>query len=797
MRFNPLSQLAVALPVLGLALAAVSPIALPVFVEMQVDGPDLEGAAAIALSPDGRTLYATSSLDDAVLVFSREPASGAISLIEAHKNGVHGVEGLDGAGDIAISPDGAQLYVAGSEDNAVAAFSGDAASGRLTFLDVYWDNSGGLDGLAGAETLVMSANGAHLYVVGFLDDAIALFGRNPVTGALTFIECYKDDEAETQPGPVDLGLNGARSAALSPDGAQLYATGSSDHALAVFSRDQLTGRLTFVYKYDDFMSSNAYGLLGAHTVTLDPGGTHLYVTGSLDDAITVFSRNSSTGLLSWVQKIQDGVGGVDGLNGAGAITVSPDGSYVYVGGTDDSAVAYFSRNSSSGALTFQHAYKDDQAFPNPGPVDLGLSRVRDVVVSPEPGGPLYTTGASDGALTIFGREAASGALSLVEVRRDAAGGVDGLDRVLATALSPDGDQLYAVGAQDNAVAHFQRNAATGALTFSQVHRNGVNGVQGLEGAETITVSPDGRHVYITGGHFGLGHAVSLFARNETSGNLTFVEAYQNPIGGSGGLARVSGLAVSPDGRSVYVVSSFDNAVALFNRNQLTGRLTLVERYQDGLDHIDGLGGARAVAVSPEGAHVYVVSSSDAALAVFSRDGTSGQLTPVQVLWDDQNGVDGLGSGSSIALSPDGRQLYTSSGYPDNGVAVFARNGTSGRLAFVEVHKDDVAAEPGPIDLGLQNARSVRVSPDGRLVYAVGPQEDALAVFSRDMTTGALTFAGLRRDGADGIKGLDGIWSITLSPDGNYLYAAGRSDDALVVLAQPWPAIYYLPVMFKQ
>jgi len=193
----------------------------------------------------------------------------------------------------------------------------------------------------------------------------------------------------------------------------------------------------------------------------------------------------------------------------------------------------------------------------------------------------------------------------------------------------------------------------------------------------------------------------------------------------------------------------------------------------------------------------VLASTDAALTVFSRNGTSGKLTPIEILWDDQNGVDGLSSGNSMAISPDGRQLYTSSGYPDNGVAVFDRNVSTGRLAFVEVHKDDVAGEPGPVDLGLQFARSVRVSPDGRLVYAVGAQEDALAVFSRDTASGTLTFAGLRRDGVDGIKGLDGIWSITLSPDGNYLYAAGRTDDALVVLAQPEPSVFYLPVWLRQ
>ena len=43
----------------------------------------------------------------------------------------------------------------------------------------------------------------------------------------------------------------------------------------------------------------------------------------------------------------DGVGGVDGLWGAHSVTVSPDGSHLYAAGQLDNAVAVFSRNSTT------------------------------------------------------------------------------------------------------------------------------------------------------------------------------------------------------------------------------------------------------------------------------------------------------------------------------------------------------------------------------------------------------------------------------------------------------------------
>ena len=43
-----------------------------------------------------------------------------------------------------------------------------------------------------------------------------------------------------------------------------------------------------------------------------------------------------------------------------------------------------------------------------------------------------------------------------------------------------------------------RDVATGRLTFVQVLKDGVGGVDGLYGADSVTVSPDGSQVYATG-----------------------------------------------------------------------------------------------------------------------------------------------------------------------------------------------------------------------------------------------------------------------------------------------------------
>src|SRR5258705_7461863 len=74
-------------------------------------------------------------------------ASGPLVYAEAVRDGDAGVTGIDEPSAIAISPDGAQLYVAGSGANAVSIFARDAGTGALKPAGVVRDHARGVDGL--------------------------------------------------------------------------------------------------------------------------------------------------------------------------------------------------------------------------------------------------------------------------------------------------------------------------------------------------------------------------------------------------------------------------------------------------------------------------------------------------------------------------------------------------------------------------------------------------------------------------------------------------------------------------
>jgi DNA-binding beta-propeller fold protein YncE len=114
-----------------------------------------------------------------------------------------------------------------------------------------------------------------------------------------------------------------------------------------------------------------------------------------------------------------------------------------------------------------------------------------------------------------------------------------------------------------------------------------SGVDGLSGTTSLDVSPDGLHLYATGF---ADNALAVFRRNIGTGQLTFVQTIKNSDIGNLGLKGANAILVSPDNKHVYVASTLDNAIVVFTRDTTTGQLTLVEIQQDSLNGGDGLGG---------------------------------------------------------------------------------------------------------------------------------------------------------------------------------------------------------------
>lgn len=602
---------------------------------------------AIAMSPDGADLYAAGSSDNAIAAFHVDQATGELTFLEVQRSGVGGVDGLNDTRSVAVSPDGAHVYGAGGADNALAVFSRDVATGRLSFVEVVRNGSAGVSGLGSVQSVTVSADGAHVYTAS-LDNAVAVFRRDADTGQLAFVQELRDGADG-----VD-GIASALAVALSPDGAHAYVASFTDNAVTAFARDAATGRLSFIAAYRGSVGGIS-DLQQVSSVHVGADGSLVYATAYNGSPIAVFRRDLSTGRLTFVQ------GTSGGLSGANAIAASPDGASIYAVSDRDLALAVFSGDAASGMLTAVDVLHGGTAG------TPGLEGVNAVSVSAD-GAYVYTAALRDAAVAVFRRDAATSGLSPAGLARAFFVRSVGLDGVRGATVSPDGAHLYAAGTHDDSVVTLRRDAQSGALTVSGLQRDGVDGVNGIQYVESLTISPDGANVYAASSGE---DTLAVFRRDAASGALTYMDVLRESPDFIGGLFDVTSLAVSPDGLHIYAAGA--NNVSVFARDLSTGALTPRP--------VQAAHGASCIAVSPDGKHLY--STKNDFVTVYSRDALSGDVTQVELLENGVDGVEGLGANVYVTFSPGGAYAYVAA--LADAVVVFARDPGSGHLTFVECY----------------------------------------------------------------------------------------------------------------
>ena len=382
-----------------------------------------------------------------------------------------------------------------------------------------------------------------------------------------------------------------------------------------------------------------------------------------------------------------------------------------------------------------------------------------------------------------------------------------LDGAVAVAISPDGKNAYVGSFYDGALVLFDR-AADGTLTQRGcISQNGGGGAcasgLGGGGVTSVAISPDGKSVYVAS--TGL-QAVAVFDR-AADGTLVqkpgaagcIADPVCGPCSDAVALHQPTGVAVSPDGTSVYVTAAWSSSVVVFDRAP-NGELSQ-KPGTAGCHARDASGGACANAravwapqsttVSPDGSSVYVASAGNHAVAVFDR-AAGGALSQkpgsAGCISEDGSGacVDGraLNAANSVIVSPDGQNVYVTS-YSGHAVAVLAR-GADGALS-------QDADAPGCISYdgagciaapALVHASGLAISRDGASVYLAAYTSDAVVAFDR-AASGTLSQMSCVSSGeAIGPcvagRALDGATGVAISPDGTSVYAAAASSDSVSI-----------------
>jgi 6-phosphogluconolactonase (cycloisomerase 2 family) len=369
-------------------------------------------SSAIALSSDGRSLYAVGSGSRRVMHFEQDPVSGELVFRDCETGGAPSPgpctpiptawsgatgSGLYGPLDLALSRDARSLYVVSGDDHAIVTFSRDLASGSLTFRQcltgamkrpgvpppagtpsctpVSSATEFGFDsGFRLPNGVASSRDGRSVYMSS--SEGVIELARNGASGELSFQGCLSNGPASTRGPcrPVHAGTSKPRldqttSPVVSADDRSVYVTGPG--GIVAFDRNRGTGSLAFHSCYTSMRSTRGCRRLARAgqvptQLALSPDGDSLYGASDPGASLTEFRRDpggrlvyrrclSVNRITRSVCRLLPGASsrpGEPGFHGASGVVVSPDGRRVYTSALGESTIAAFTR-SRSGVLRFR------------------------------------------------------------------------------------------------------------------------------------------------------------------------------------------------------------------------------------------------------------------------------------------------------------------------------------------------------------------------------------------------------------------------------------------------------------
>jgi DNA-binding beta-propeller fold protein YncE len=378
----------------------------------------LVGTAGIAVSPDGRSVYASSYGGDTVNAFRRDGRGGLSfqgCIAVAGARGCQAAPGnaLQGAAGIAVSPKGGDVYVASGLARSVTRF-GRAADGRLAFGGCISDAgaSGGCESLRsrlliGAAGIALGPGGRDVYVASTDSGTLTHLVRT-ADGGLELRQCLSGGGVpgcRSLPGNA---LGGADSVAVSADGRNVFVASYASAAVVRFRRGA-EGGLAYRGCIADGGANRCrrlpFGSLsGAAGIAVSRGGD-VYVAAQVG-MVTRLRAEGPRGL-AFAGCISDGASkGCARAKGsplaqATGVAVSPNGRDVYVTAQEGDSLVHL-RPKGDRSLLFADCLATRRAHRCRGVPGLALRGAYGLAIAPA-GSALYATAARGRAVSVFSR----------------------------------------------------------------------------------------------------------------------------------------------------------------------------------------------------------------------------------------------------------------------------------------------------------------------------------------------------------------------------------------------------------
>lgn len=296
--------------------------------------------------------------------------------------------------------------------------------------------------------------------------------------------------------------------------------------------------------------------------------------------------------------------------------------------------------------------------------------------------------------------------------------------------------------------------------------------EGIFHPKALAVAPDGTSVYVVGGvagdsvaqSFG---AIAILRRNPASGELTDVgclssdgtdgrEAASGICAPTPSLLGADGVAVSADGRNVFVTASSSGSIVAFARNPTTGLLRRLGCFQSAprpgapCTPANVVDGSDDPLTNADDSALYVASPLESTISAF-------------VALPASTGQSSAGTSSGASAAPTAASLFTALPGPFTANPCIAVNGLDGACA---------------VGVAMKGVGALTLSPEGNQLYAVASASHAIDVFTQIGHEGLTETGCLLSAAPPGMctssQFMSSPTQLAISPDGRNAYVADAS-----------------------
>lgn len=295
-----------------------------------------QGATSLRLSQDGRFATATPFSSRTVLLYERDSETGKLELL-AQQSSIELPSRMQFPVETQFSLDGNFIYLLDDSGIFVFKIDHEAEPASLEFVQCLQDPD-----LQGPRGMVVHPSDKHLFVACKTSHTLNTLRRDNQTGKLTMVDVEWDDEDDI------IGLHSAFGVTVSQDGRFVYSVSGQhgngkDNSVGVFKFDPEKESLTVVQElmlHEQVHNGKTIRFNGGNEIVLSPNGNHVFACATASGTVAAFERNSETGELTLKEAITNPaqLGWVSGL------VVSPDGRFLYTATEKENSISIYQTN---------------------------------------------------------------------------------------------------------------------------------------------------------------------------------------------------------------------------------------------------------------------------------------------------------------------------------------------------------------------------------------------------------------------------------------------------------------------